>query len=106
MVLDYLLRGVCVSTVSTLPQVLGGTSSLFGKHKAQQSPLQQQQRNLSLHEYLSIGLLKEAGISVPAGLVANTPEEAYAVAKQIGRASPPSRAGTAAGQVTDSGEEC
>lgn len=45
----------------------------------------QQQRNLSLHEYMSIGLLKEAGISVPAGMVANTPDEAYAAAKQIGK---------------------
>lgn len=48
--------------------------------------VQQQQRNLSLHEYMSIGLLKEAGISVPAGMVANSSEEAYAVAKQIGKA--------------------
>lgn len=47
-------------------------------------PQQQQQRNLSLHEYMSIGLLKEAGISVPAGMVASSSEEAYAVAKQIG----------------------
>lgn len=45
---------------------------------------QQQQRNLSLHEYMSIGLLKEAGISVPAGMVASSSEEAYTVAKQIG----------------------
>lgn len=44
----------------------------------------QQQRNLSLHEYMSIGLLKEAGISVPAGMVAGSSEEAYTVAKQIG----------------------
>lgn len=47
--------------------------------------LQQQRRNLSLHEYMSIGLLKEAGISVPAGMVASSSEEAYAVAKQIGK---------------------
>lgn len=46
--------------------------------------VQQQQRNLSLHEYMSIGLLKEAGISVPDGMVANSAEEAYTVAKQIG----------------------
>lgn len=49
------------------------------------SPVQaQQQRNLSLHEYMSIGLLKDAGISVPAGMVASSSEEAYTVAKQIG----------------------
>lgn len=44
----------------------------------------QQQRNLSLHEYMSIDLLKDAGISVPAGMVASSSEEAYAAAKQIG----------------------
>lgn len=49
---------------------------------------QQQQRSLSLHEYMSIGLLKEAGISVPAGLVASSPEEAYRVAKEIGESTP------------------
>lgn len=48
---------------------------------------QQQQRTLSLHEYMSIGLLKEAGISVPAGLVASSPEEAYSVAKEIGEST-------------------
>lgn len=45
---------------------------------------QQQQRRLSLHEYLSMGLLKEAGISVPHGVVANSPDEAYKIAKEIG----------------------
>lgn len=67
--------------------MLGGTSGLFGNHGNQPSPMLcgQQQRNLSLHEYMSIGLLKEAGISVPAGMVASSPEEAYAVAKQIGK---------------------
>uniref|UniRef100_A0A8D0C690 Succinate--CoA ligase [ADP-forming] subunit beta, mitochondrial n=1 Tax=Scleropages formosus TaxID=113540 RepID=A0A8D0C690_SCLFO len=65
--------------------VLGGTSGLLGSAGPQQHPVQQQQRrSLSLHEYMSIGLLKESGISVPAGMVANTPEEAYSVAKQIG----------------------
>lgn len=49
--------------------------------------LQQQQRSLSLHEYMSLGLLKEAGISVPAGMVASSSDEAYAVAKQIGKLS-------------------
>ncbi|XP_059427533.1 succinate--CoA ligase [ADP-forming] subunit beta, mitochondrial-like [Carassius carassius] len=74
------------STLSSAAKVLGGTSGLFSNHGTQPSPMLsvQQQRNLSLHEYLSIGLLKEAGISVPAGLVASSPDEAYAVAKQIG----------------------
>lgn len=67
-------------------QVLGGSSGLFAGHVSHSQPphLQQQQRNLSLHEYMSIGLLKEAGISVPAGMVASSSEEAYSVAKQIG----------------------
>ena len=59
-------------------QVLGGPAGLFGGH------VSQQQRSLSLHEYMSIGLLKEAGIAVPAGMVASSSEEAYSVAKQIG----------------------
>ena len=48
------------------------------------SHVSQQQRSLSLHEYMSIGLLKEAGVSVPIGLVASSSEEAYSVAKEIG----------------------
>ncbi|GCC36483.1 hypothetical protein chiPu_0014977 [Chiloscyllium punctatum] len=45
---------------------------------------QQQQRNLSLHEYLSMGLLKDAGISIPKGQVASSADEAFKVAKAIG----------------------
>ena len=33
---------------------------------------------------MSLGLLKEAGIAVPDGMVASSSEEAYSVAKQIG----------------------
>eukprot|EP00064_Thunnus_orientalis_P007205 superscaffoldBa00000788_g7225 len=74
------------NTISSASKVLGGSSGLFGGHVSQLQPphQQQQQRNLSLHEYMSIGLLKEAGIAVPAGMVASSSEEAYAVAKQIG----------------------
>uniref|UniRef100_A0A8C9WHK9 Succinate--CoA ligase [ADP-forming] subunit beta, mitochondrial n=1 Tax=Scleropages formosus TaxID=113540 RepID=A0A8C9WHK9_SCLFO len=78
-------RLLCAETSSSCSPVLGGTSGLLGSAGPQQHPVQQQQRrSLSLHEYMSIGLLKESGISVPAGMVANTPEEAYSVAKQIG----------------------
>lgn len=68
-------------------QVLGGSTGLFAGHVSQRQPhyLRQQQRSLSLHEYMSIGLLKEEGISVPVGMVASSSEEAYAVAKQIGK---------------------
>lgn len=66
-------------------QVLAaGGGGLRGGHVI---PQQQQQRSLSLHEYMSIGLLKDAGISVPAGLVASSPEEAYSVAKEIGEST-------------------
>uniref|UniRef100_G3NZ84 Succinate--CoA ligase [ADP-forming] subunit beta, mitochondrial n=1 Tax=Gasterosteus aculeatus aculeatus TaxID=481459 RepID=G3NZ84_GASAC len=70
------------NTLSSASKVLGGSSGLFGGHVSQLLQ-QQQQRNLSLHEYMSIGLLKEAGIAVPHGMVASSPEEAYSVAKQI-----------------------
>ncbi|KAJ5632255.1 Succinate--CoA ligase subunit beta [Penicillium lividum] len=45
---------------------------------------QQQQRNLSIHEYLSARILKQYGVGVPKGEVAHTPEEAEAVARSIG----------------------
>ncbi|KAF4080196.1 hypothetical protein AMELA_G00167730 [Ameiurus melas] len=74
------------TALSSTAKVITAASALFGNHGHPPSPLVkgQQQRNLSLHEYLSIGLLKGAGISVPAGMVASSPDEAYAVAKQIG----------------------
>ncbi|KAL7276930.1 succinate--CoA ligase beta chain [Rhizina undulata] len=43
-----------------------------------------QRRNLSIHEYLSAGLLKQYGVGVPNGAVAFNAEEAEEVAKQIG----------------------
>ncbi|XP_077170378.1 succinate--CoA ligase [ADP-forming] subunit beta, mitochondrial [Paroedura picta] len=61
-------------------KVLGGSTGFLNSHGLQV----QQRRNLSLHEYLSMGLLKEAGIAVPHGLVASSPEEAYQIAKDIG----------------------
>ncbi|XP_041114910.1 succinate--CoA ligase [ADP-forming] subunit beta, mitochondrial [Polyodon spathula] len=69
--------------ISAAAKVLGGASGLFASHGFQQLQ-QQQQRTLSLHEYMSIGLLKESGISVPKGMVASSSEEAYSVAKEIG----------------------
>ncbi|XP_009643081.2 succinate--CoA ligase [ADP-forming] subunit beta, mitochondrial [Egretta garzetta] len=62
--------------------VLGGSPGILNNHGFQVQ--RQQQRRLSLHEYLSMGLLQEAGISVPHGLVARTPDEAYKIAKEIG----------------------
>ncbi|XP_022358522.1 succinate--CoA ligase [ADP-forming] subunit beta, mitochondrial [Lutra lutra] len=62
-------------------QVLG-SSGFFNNHGLQIQ--QQQQRNLSLHEYMSMELLQEAGVSIPKGHVAKSPDEAYAVAKKLG----------------------
>ncbi|NP_001087509.1 succinate-CoA ligase, ADP-forming, beta subunit S homeolog [Xenopus laevis] len=61
-------------------QVLSGFPGVFGCHGVQA----QQHRNLSLHEYLSMDLLKNAGVAIPKGCVAKTPDEAYTVAKEIG----------------------
>lgn len=44
----------------------------------------QQRRALSVHEYLSAGLLKKYGVGVPKGEVARSASEAEAVAKSIG----------------------
>ncbi|XP_061463562.1 succinate--CoA ligase [ADP-forming] subunit beta, mitochondrial isoform X2 [Rhineura floridana] len=73
-------RGGCHADVSAGAKVFSGRQGLFNSYVFQV----QQRRNLSLHEYLSMGLLKEAGIAVPYGLVAKTPEEAYKIAKEIG----------------------
>ena len=35
-------------------------------------------------EYLSMELLQEAGVSIPKGHVAKSPDEAYAIAKKLG----------------------
>ncbi|KAL4812610.1 hypothetical protein BDW67DRAFT_169826 [Aspergillus spinulosporus] len=43
-----------------------------------------QQRNLSIHEYLSANLLKSYGVGVPKGEVARSAEEAEKVAKSLG----------------------
>ncbi|KAM4045471.1 succinate--CoA ligase [ADP-forming] subunit beta, mitochondrial [Anomaloglossus baeobatrachus] len=67
--------------------VLGSAAQVLGVFPGvlnSQGVKAQQQRNLSLHEYLSMGLLKDAGIAIPKGFVAKTPEEAYSVAKEIG----------------------
>ncbi|XP_039250539.1 succinate--CoA ligase [ADP-forming] subunit beta, mitochondrial-like [Styela clava] len=40
-------------------------------------------RHLSIHEYNSFGILKNAGIRIPEGTVASTPEEAFEVAQNL-----------------------
>ncbi|KAH6656338.1 hypothetical protein BKA67DRAFT_551646 [Truncatella angustata] len=48
------------------------------------SLVQQQRRNLSIHEYLSADLLRQYGIDVPKGKNATSAAEAEAIAKEIG----------------------
>lgn len=40
-------------------------------------------RHLSIHEYNSFGILKNAGIKIPEGDVASSPEEAYKIAQNL-----------------------
>lgn len=47
----------------------------------------QQRRHLSIHEYLSMGLLKDEGVPVPRFLVASTPDEVLKHATEIGKIS-------------------
>ncbi|KAI8503899.1 succinate--CoA ligase [ADP-forming] subunit beta, mitochondrial-like isoform X1 [Branchiostoma floridae x Branchiostoma belcheri] len=47
-------------------------------------PNVQQRRNLSLHEYHSLQLLRDAGVVTPRGEVARSPEEAFEIAKKLG----------------------
>ena len=44
----------------------------------------QQCRHLSVHEYIGMQMLENAGIIVPKGKVARTPDEAFEAAKEIG----------------------
>ncbi|XP_076454181.1 succinate--CoA ligase [ADP-forming] subunit beta, mitochondrial-like [Babylonia areolata] len=48
---------------------------------------QQQRRHLSVHEYLSMGLLRDSGVTVPRFKVATTKEEALQCAQEIGAES-------------------
>ena len=43
---------------------------------------QQQRRNLNVHEYVGMKLLRENGVNVPKFGIANTPKEAYKVAAE------------------------
>ncbi|XP_062907361.1 succinate--CoA ligase [ADP-forming] subunit beta, mitochondrial-like isoform X3 [Mobula hypostoma] len=80
----YCGGGFCRIMVAIYHRAKGlvGSSGLLSVFSLRQN--QQQQRNLSLHEYLNIRLLEDAGISVPMGKVASTPQEAYDAAKVIG----------------------
>ena len=53
-------------------------------NNADNNVTKQQHRNLSVHEYIAIDMLRDAGINVPKGGVARSPDEAFKVAKSIG----------------------
>ncbi|POW20550.1 hypothetical protein PSHT_03467 [Puccinia striiformis] len=48
-----------------------------------------QTRQLSIHEYMSMGLLNEYGIPTPISKAAKTPEEAHQIAKSFGQSDSP-----------------
>jgi succinyl-CoA synthetase beta subunit len=45
----------------------------------------QQRRHLAIHEYLSMGLLRDNGVKVPRFMVASTPDEVLKHANEIGQ---------------------
>ena len=63
-------------------QVLG-SSGLVSNHGLQVQQQQLQQRNLSLHEYMGMELVQEAGVAIPKGHVVKSPDEVYAIAEKI-----------------------
>uniref|UniRef100_A0A2R9A2Y1 Uncharacterized protein n=1 Tax=Pan paniscus TaxID=9597 RepID=A0A2R9A2Y1_PANPA len=63
---------------------LRATAQALGSYGLLNNHGLQVQQNLSLHEYMSMELLQEAGVSVSKGYVAKSPDEAYAIAKKVG----------------------
>ncbi|XP_066915398.1 succinate--CoA ligase [ADP-forming] subunit beta, mitochondrial-like [Clytia hemisphaerica] len=47
------------------------------------NPTINQKRNLAVHEYIALDILRKAGITVPRGGVARTPDEASKIAKSL-----------------------
>ena len=67
--------------------ILQGISSLctlLPSKNRKQTPTYMQKRNLAVHEYIALDILKEAGITVPRGGVARTPDEALKIAQSLG----------------------
>lgn len=59
-----------------------GANGLFSSPPCQ--PQKQVTRNLNVHEYVAIDMLKSHGVNVPKGGIARTPEDAFDVANSIG----------------------
>ncbi|XP_057302327.1 succinate--CoA ligase [ADP-forming] subunit beta, mitochondrial-like [Hydractinia symbiolongicarpus] len=77
-------RSISATTISKAVRNFS-SCALITSHKASSNKTgqYQQRRHLSVHEYIAIDMLREAGINVPKGGVARTPEEAYKVANSI-----------------------
>ena len=79
-----------LKTHSQLTQSLFmGTDCLFFVFKAlaasgHSHASKQQKRNLSIHEYQAMDLLRDRGISVPIYKVAEEPNEVHAIAEEFG----------------------
>jgi len=66
--------------------VLSGTSTASlspFKQQKQQQQQQQQCRHLSVHEYVSMSLLRDAGVPTPKFGVATSADEAKQIAKDL-----------------------
>lgn len=63
----------------TLLQVLGASHPTLP-----QNGQSQPRRNLSIHEYMSFGLLEKAGVPIPRYRVCETPEEVAKSAADLG----------------------
>ncbi|KAF8820872.1 putative Succinyl-CoA ligase [GDP-forming] subunit beta [Cardiosporidium cionae] len=84
---SFCSRTCCCSTITTaasLPSIKSNAILLPASNYAESYNLYWGQRRfLNLHEYQSKKLLKDFGLTVQKGKVANTVEEAYAVAKDL-----------------------
>lgn len=82
------LRRAFLNSVTKQGQPVRALSSVLGANGLFSSPPCNQQkqftRNLNVHEYVAIDMLKKHGVNVPKGGVARSPEEAYEVATSIG----------------------
>jgi len=57
--------------------------TLLPSKNQKQTPTYIQKRNLAVHEYIALDILKDAGITVPRGGVARTPDEALKIAQSL-----------------------
>lgn len=68
-----------------ISQGISSLCTLLPSKNRKQTPIYMQKRNLAVHEYIALDILKEAGITVPRGGVARTPDEALKIAQSLGK---------------------